>query len=250
MNQNDRQVILVSNPIGHGGNYFAWALQDAMGYDYYVLKGGPNRDFTASTNDNTSLSLDREPYWTNSGVIGNNLRLLSFLLDPYKHEGFEREKYNNNEIAGMISSDRTSKSYNFIIEQVKLMVKHNKFLFLNDTKTVIIQNEHFILMPETENNDMLFFITDADSYLKRFNIERFNAKRPQQYLETMIGWFNHIDRNNMNPYHFIINMEDMICNKNYDFIKHLKEKDLVDVDKLHRNMLVWHEFILEKNLNK
>jgi hypothetical protein len=249
MDQNDRQVIFVSNPIGHGGNYFAWALQDAMGYDYYILKSGPNRDFTASENNDTTLTLDGNPYWTNSGTIGHNLRLMSFLLDPYKHEIFEREIHNN-EIAGADSSNRESKIYDFLIEQVDLMVKYRKFLFLNDIKTVIIQNEHFILMPKIKDNDMLFFITDADSYLKRFNIERFNGNRPQQYLETMIGWFNHIDRNNMNPYHFIINMEDMICNKNYDFIEHLKEKDRVDVDKLHKNMLVWHEFILEKNLNK
>lgn len=249
MDQNDRQVIFVSNPIGHGGNYFAWALQDAMGYDYYLLKAGPNRDFTAGEKDDTTLSLDKDPYWTNSGVVGNNLRLLSFLLDPYKQEIFEREKYNN-EIASTDDFNRTSRIYNFLIEQIKLMINQKKFLFLDEIKTVIIQNEHFILMPEIENNDMLFFITDADSYLKRFNIERFSGDRPQQYLETMIGWFNHIDRNNMNPYHFIINMEDMICNKNYDFIEHLKEKDRVDVDKLHKNMLVWHEFILEKNLNK
>lgn len=249
MDQNDRQVIFVSNPIGHGGNYFAWALQDAMGYDYYILKSGPNRDFVASENNDTTLSLNKEPYWSNSGVIGHNLRLMSFLLDPYKYEIFEREIHKT-EIANPDDPNRESKIYDYVIEQVNLMVKYRKFLFLDNIKTVIIQNEHFVLMPKIKDNDMLFFITDADSYLKRFNIERFNSERPQQYLETMIGWFDHIDRDNMNPYHFIINMEEMICNKNYDFIEHLKEKDRVDVDKLHKNMLVWHEFILEKNLNK
>ena len=136
-------------------------------------------------------------------------------------------------LANCMSQDE----WNYVITTTNMMKDKGKHMFHSQKiNTLIVQNEfrsNFFV--NSDDPSIVCLLPNGNTYFERVNITRFDR---QEIFEPPVA----IPA--LNKHCIEINLEDMIFNKEYNFVEHLMEP--VDVDKLHTNMLYCHDFILEK----
>lgn len=134
-----------------------------------------------------------------------------------------------------LANCKSQDEWNYVITTTNMMKNQGKHMFYSQKiNTLIVQNEfrdNFIV--NSDDPSIVCLLPNGNTYFERVNITRFNRQEIFEPPKAIL-----------NKYCIEINLEDMIFNKEYNFVEHLMEP--VDVDKLHTNMLYWHDFILEK----
>ena len=249
------QIIYVLNRAGHCGVWFTWALHNALGYNYYTadwlgyeynLNGNPDGNYN----------------------LGEKLRMISYFLSEAGQHGLYNIKnhtHNATEDILINNSDDTMANnelveWAFVIRVVNQILKEDKILFSKKNSTIVIQNEFRYNLPIQSNDpNNLVFYTNGDSYFSRTGVWRKGLESINEDLEIQPEEPQVFDpltgachdsfpsnfrwENILSKYSIIINLEDMIFNKNYDFVKYIYED--VDIDVLHSSMLQWHNRMLE-----
>jgi hypothetical protein len=135
---------------------------------------------------------------------------------------------------------KTQEAWNYITDTTSLMKVEGKHIFQSEKiKTLILQNEwRSNLFVNSDDPSILCFLPNGNSYFERTNVKRFDRQEIFNPPVAISG---------VNKYCIELNLEDIIFNKNYDFVEYIT--DPVDIDKLHTSMLYWHEFIQFRNRN-
>tara|TARA_Y100000782_G_scaffold71744_1_gene77542 strand:- start:360 stop:962 length:603 start_codon:yes stop_codon:yes gene_type:complete len=128
----------------------------------------------------------------------------------------------------------TQEEWDYIIDATGSMKNDGKHMFQSEKiKTLILQNEfRRNLFVNSDDPSILCFLPNGNSYFERVAVKRFDRQETFNPPVAISG---------VNKYCIELNLEDMIFNKNYDFVEYIT--DPVDIDKLHTSMLYWDEFI-------
>jgi hypothetical protein len=128
----------------------------------------------------------------------------------------------------------TQEAWDYVTETTSEMKNDGKHMFQSaKVQTLILQNEfRNNLFVNSNDPSILCFLPNGNSYFERINVKRFARQEIFNPPVVISG---------VNKYCIELNLEDMIFNKNYDFVEYIT--DPVDIDKLHTSMLYWDEFI-------